>query len=171
MKKLLIAIITVSFISCNTGNSTDSEINSSDTTASHPKQEIAAVLDSLHDGFQKGDIKQSEKYFTEDGLYFGTDPSQMWSKKQLIEYYTKHSNDSNSVSYNIISRHILLSRNGNSAIAIEQFFLGRISEKLMIRGVARLIYRNDEWKINFYSWSVIPRTADMNKINKALETP
>ena len=171
MKKLCIVLIAISLVACNHGDPLEWGINSSDTTVSHPKREIAAVLDTMHEGFQKKDFKQLESCLTDDGLYLGTDPSQVWSKKQLTEYYDSNGADSGTVTYNLISRNILLSRNNNSAIAIEQFFSGGKSEKIMLRGVARLIYRNDEWKINFYSWSMIPRNQDMNKINKALETP
>ena len=162
MKKLCIVLITISLVACHHGDPAEWGITSSDTTVSHPKREIAAVLDSMHEGFQKKDFKELENCLTEDGLYLGTDPSQTWSKKQLTEYYDSHVDDSAIVSYNLVSRNILLSRNNNSAIAIEQFFSGRISEKVMIRGVARLIYRDNEWKINFYSWSMIPRTRDMD---------
>lgn len=165
---LWLFIAGIFFMSCNNNNDSNSEISPSDTSVTFPRRAIIKVLDSMHQGFRSRNFKLMESFLTEDGLYLGTDPGEVWSKKQLSQYFNSVK-DTSEINYNILSRNILLGRNANSALAIEQYYLSAMSDKMMVRSISKLIYRDNSWKISFYSWNFIPKNEDIKKLNEALK--
>ncbi|GAC1380381.1 MAG: hypothetical protein NVSMB45_03550 [Ginsengibacter sp.] len=155
--------------SCSNNNASDTAFSQNDTSVTFPKSAITKVLDSMHHGFRTKNFKVMESFLTEDGLYLGTDPSEIWSKKQLSQYFDKNVKDTNNISYTILSRNILLGKNNNSAMAIEQYYLSTMSDKMMVRSISKLVNKDNVWKISFYSWNFIPRNEDIKKINEALK--
>ena len=168
MKYILIISLFAVLASCHSNIDSDSELTQEDTTVSHPKQEIARVLDSMHQAFKIHDYAAMESYLTEEGLFLGTDPNEIWSKKQLTDYFNGHVKDTIPLSYSINNRIILLGRRSKAALVIEQYYLNRMSEKIMVRSISRLVYEAGGWKINFYSWNMIPKNEDIQKLNNAL---
>ena len=140
-------ILTFSFLiiifSCNSGKDTDGEISTADTSSTFPRFGISKVLDSMHTGFRSRNFKLMESFLTEDGLYLGTDPKEIWSKKQLSDYFSNNVKDTTNIDYAILSRTILLGKNNNTAMAIEQYYLNTMSEKMMVRSISRLIHKED----------------------------
>ena len=163
----LLIIIIISYTSCNSDSSNDEAITSADTSTTFPRAAIIKVLDSMHQGFRTKNFKLMESFLTEDGLYLGTDPSEIWSKKQLSQYLGNVKDTSNN-NYNILSRTILLGKNSNTAMAIEQYYLSTMSDKIMVRSISKLVHRDNNWKISFFSWNFIPRNEDIKKLNAAL---
>ena len=157
------------FSACNRGNDTDGEIGSSDTSVSFPRSSIIKVLDSMHQGFRTKNFKLMESFLTEDGLYLGTDPSEVWSKKQLSQYFDKSNRASKDLNYNILSRTILLGKNSTTALCVEQYYLSTMSDKMMVRSISKVVKRDERWKIAFYSWNFIPKNEDIKKLNEALK--
>ncbi len=155
--------------SCSNNSNSDTVISQNDTSVTFPRGQINKVLDSMHQGFRTKNFKLMESFLTEDGLYLGTDPSEIWSKKQLSQYFDKNVKDTNNISYTILSRNILLGKNNNTAMAIEQYYLSTMSDKMMVRSISKLVNKDNVWKISFYSWNFIPRNEDIKKINEALK--
>ena len=167
MPLLLIALIV--FIGCDqkSGTNEKEENTNADTTAS--KREIVAVMDSVNNAFKSKDINLMLSFFTDDGMYYGTDPGEVWNKKKFTEESTKTLKDSAAnFSYDVKQRDIMLDDDANSAIVVEQFFIPMLSNKIMCRGIARLDRKGNTWRIDFYSWNMIPKNEDVPKINKAL---
>ena len=162
-------ILVILFTACNRGNETDGEIGSTDTSVNFPRASIIKVLDSMHQGFRTKNFKLMESFLTEDGLYLGTDPTEIWSKKQLSQYFDKSNRNSKDLTYNILSRTILPGKNFNTALCVEQYYLSTMSDKMMVRSISRLVKRDESWKISFYSWNFIPRNEDIKKLNEALK--
>jgi hypothetical protein len=65
-------------------------------------------------------------------------------------------------------REIRISEDGTMAIVIEQSNIPIMSEGILIRGVGHARLIKGQWKIDFYSWSLIPRNEDLGKVNKAV---
>jgi hypothetical protein len=134
------------------------------------KTQIATVLDSMHSAFQHRKFQKMMTYFSEDGYYLGSDPTELWTKKHISDYFKPHETDSATVMpYDILKRDILLNEERNSAVVVEQYYLVKMSEKVMVRAISRVSRKESGWVIDFYSWNMIPKNEDLDKINGALK--
>jgi|GEM_PF-4774689 len=134
------------------------------------KGQIATVLDSMHSAFQHRNFQKMMTYLSEEGYYLGSDPGELWTKKQLSDYFRPHETDSATVMpYDILRRDILLNEERNSAIVVEQYYLIKMSEKVMVRAISRVSKKESGWVIDLYSWNMIPKNEDIDKINGALK--
>jgi hypothetical protein len=71
--------------------------------------------------------------------------------------------------YKVDKREILIAEDGNSGIAVEQFYFKLFSPNIQWRTIFHAIKSGDAWKLDFISWSFVPRNEDIEKINKAVE--
>lgn len=134
------------------------------------KAQIGTVLDSMHSAFQHRKFSKMMTYLFEDGYYLGSDPTELWTKKQLSDYFKPHEKDSATVMpYDILRRDILLNEEGNSAVVVEQYYLVKMSDKVMVRAISRVSKKESGWMIDLYSWNMIPKNDDIDKINGALK--
>ena len=134
------------------------------------KNDITTLLDNLHQASRDKDIDFLKTVFTDDGLCLGTDPEEFWNKEQVIGI-NLHMFDDESIlfDYSIDKREIRVDPDGNSAICVEQFTWNTLSQKIPIRLIHHFIKVDDDWKLDFVSWSLIPLNADLEKLNKALK--
>lgn len=174
MKKLLFLLFTIFAVSCNDSTKTDKENPDKQSTpkadAGADNKNINAILDSMHTTLKGGLLKEFPKYLSDDGLFLGTDPGEYWTKQGLMDYMKKtFPGDTFKFVYNIEKREVLMDDAGRSALVIEQFYLPNMSRKIMVRAISRVDRKDDKWTIDFYSWNMIPRNEDIDKLNKALE--
>ena len=103
-----------------------------------------------------------------NAIVLGTDPKEVWPFSQFRDSMTKFFADTSfhGLKYDIPTHQIEV--NGNSAIIIDQYQLNDISKKVMTRNLGHARYENGKWLIDMYSWNLIPKNADIAKIDKAL---
>lgn len=131
---------------------------------------VAALLDKYNSAFNAKDAPTVIALLAEDGLYCGTDPSEIWDKKQISDRWTETLADSSLViDFAVDKREILIATDGNSAIAIEQLYSNMFTPNIPWRAIYHAVKSGENWKFDFISWSLIPRNEDLRKINKALE--
>ncbi len=165
MKKLLfLTIMAVCLSACQTATNTKPV----DTAAS--KAEVNALLDKFHSSFQSRDVTGMMNLLTDNGLFCGTDSKELLNKEEFNKQTTQSFTDAAFVpKYTLDRREIRIESDGNSGIALDQFIFHLISEKIPCRQIFHLVKINNEWKIDFASWSLIPNNEDIGKLNKALE--
>jgi len=164
MRYLQLFFIVLFFIGCQT----EPQIEPVDLTA--VENVLITQLDTLHSVMQAKDIEAYKIFLTDDGLFCGTDPEELWGKEKLVSVMAEgFANDSIVFNYSIDQREIRVAADGNSATTLEQFTVKWISEKIPIRFVSHFVKIGDDWKIDFFSWSLIPKNDDISKLNKALE--
>jgi len=134
------------------------------------KAEVNTLLETYLTAWNAKDAKSLASLITDDGLYCGTDPSEFMDKKTVTDGWTMAFADSTmNYSYKVDKREIRVASDGNSAIGIEQFTMNAISPKILARLVSHAVKTTDGWKIDFISWSLIPKNEDLGKLYKALE--
>jgi len=151
-------------------------------TACQPKTKIVAVdtaaakiavttlLDKYNSAWNARDVSTMTALLTEDGLFCGTDPSELMDKKTLSAGWTQAMSDTSmNFNYSVDKREIRIAADGNSAIAIEQFYMKAVSPKMPARLIFHVVKSGDNWMIDFLSWSLIPKNEDLVKLNNALE--
>ena len=157
-------IVLVVFIGCQPNTNTEP------VDLAVAKKAINTQLDNLHQASKDKDINFFKTVFTDDGLCLGTDPGEFWDKEQVIGI-NLHMFEDESITfdYSIDKREIRVDPDGNSAICVEQFTWNTLSQKIPIRLIHHFIKVDDDWRLDFVSWSLIPLNADLEKLNKALK--
>ena len=135
------------------------------------KDEATKAVDQLFDGFNsafsKKDAAAMGNYLSDDGLYLGTDPEEFFSKERVMQEVSTMAQDTTvNANYTIDKREIRLSPDGQMALVVEQTtvpFLGRIPARM----IGHASMKDGQWKIDFYSWNLIPKNEMLKKLSDA----
>ncbi len=134
------------------------------------KAELTVFLDEYNVAYKAMDINKMTSFCTDNAMFLGSDPSEIWNKKQITDYFMSQGLDSTmKLEFVIDRREILVAADGNSAIVVEQFILPIISPNLPVRAIDHVVKVGDGWKFDLLSWNVIPRNEDLPKLNAAFE--
>ena len=151
-------------ISCQTNTKTEQ------VDLAAVKNAVNTQMDNFYQSYKARDIDAIGNMLADDCLFCGTDPGEFWDKEQLLKLYARmFANESLDINYSIDKREIRLDADGNSVIILEQGISNPISKKIPYRGVMRWVKIGDDWKADFFSVSLIPKNADLAKLNKAIE--
>jgi hypothetical protein len=130
---------------------------------------VAELFDTYAKATKEKDYVMLDSTLAADGLFLGTDPEEFWSKEKMVEELKRMSGDStSSFDFTMDKREIRVSQDGIGAIVVEQSIIPVLSKEIYVRGVGHARIIDGRWKIDFFSWALIPRNEDMGKLNKAL---
>ena len=133
------------------------------------KAAIGVLFDKFIAAYDAGDAAGLAKFLTEDGLFCGTDPSEFMHKQEIKDGFAQLFTDSVPKVNYISERVIKVAADGNSATVVLQYLMPLISPKVPLRDVFKVVKTGDNWMIDFFSTSFIPKNEDIPKINKAVE--
>ena len=160
MKKIiyvLFILIAIGLISCQEKVDIEAE-----------KEAIENMITEFLDGMNNQDVEKMASFIQEDALVCGTDPSEFWNKENIIEIWKEMLAES-PIELNFFGEKIIkIASDGNSAIAVEQFFIPIYSPNIAWRNVYSLTKSEGKWMISFWSTALIPKNEDLGTINKAL---
>lgn len=111
---------------------------------------IDAVLDDFHDAAADGDADRYLDHFTDDGVFFGTDPGERWTKQQF-EPYVRRGFASGGWTYVPRDRTAYVSERGDVAWFDEML---DAPSGTVARGTGVLVLDDGEWKVAQYNFSV-----------------
>jgi hypothetical protein len=143
-------------------------VNQTAIDTAQARQDLNTMADELHRLFKNKDLAFVDKYMAKDGIYMGTDPSEILNYDDFRAYQQQMLNDPavNIPDYKISRRDIVI--HGTSALIIDQFLFPDISEKVMLRNISHARHENGKWVVDMYSWNFIPKNEDIPKIDRAL---
>jgi ketosteroid isomerase-like protein len=133
--------------------------------------EKAAIEDMLEDflnGIKAQDVDTMASFILEDALVCGTDPSEFWNKEEIVDLWKQMLTESPIEFKYIGDKAIKVAPDGNSAIAVDQYYIPIYSPNIPWRNVYSLTKVEDKWMISFWSIALIPKNEDLEAINKAL---
>jgi uncharacterized protein (TIGR02246 family) len=163
MKKmfLALAVVCLGLASCQQNESAPS-VSKDDATKA-----VGELFDGFNSAFNKKDATAMGNYLSDDGLFLGTDPEEFFNKQRVMQEVTNMAQDT-SVNANdtIEKREIRVSPDGQMALVVEQTivpFLGKIPARM----IGHASMKDGEWKIDFYSWNLIPKNDMLKKISEA----
>jgi hypothetical protein len=166
MKRIIYILLGTMIISSSCQNSSKPAM----VDLAAAKNDVNALLDKYNADMKSKNVDSILSLIADDGLYCGTDATELMNKSQLSDLVKQTIADTSFVmDYSVDKREILVSPDGNSAVAIEQMIIKPFSEKMPVRMVYHLIRTGEGWHFNFLSWNFIPNNDDLPKINKALE--
>jgi hypothetical protein len=155
----------------NETNATDSSVvsmNTEPTDSAQAHKDLGTLMDSVDNAFKRKDISFIENYMTKDGLYMGTDPDEIQNYDEYHNYIVNAMKDTTMKSWDFNVTRRIINAKGSSAIIVEQFMFPAISNKVMLRTISHARYENNKWVIDMHSYNVIPKNADLAKIDKVL---
>lgn len=130
---------------------------------------VGEFFDGFNSAFKKKDASAMGDFLSDDGLFLGTDPEEFWSKQRVIEEVSNMAQDTTvNANYTVDKREIRISPDGQTALVIEQMvvpFLGKIPA----RTIGHATMKDGQWKIDFYSWSLIPTNESLKKLSEAYQ--
>ena len=134
------------------------------------KVAVTELLDKYYSALNARDANTCLSFLTEDVLLCGTDPSEFWNKADASKMITQMLADTTvKFNFKIDKREIRISRDGNSAVVVDQMIANFICPKIPLRVDYHLVKKSDVWQIDFCSDNLIPYNEDLAKLNKALE--
>ena len=125
------------------------------------RADVAAVLDDFHAAAGEGDADRYLAHFTDDGVFFGTDPAERWTRQQFEPYVRDRFADGG-WSYVPRDRTLFFSADGGTAW-FDEMIDG--ASGVTARGTGVLVRRGDDWKIAQYNFSVPFPNALWDTIN------
>jgi ketosteroid isomerase-like protein len=134
------------------------------------KTAVSELLDKYYSALNTRDANTCLSFLTEDVLLCGTDPGEFWNKTDASKVVEQMLADTSmKFNFKIDKREIRISRDGNSAVVVDQMLSNFICPKIPLRIDYHLVKNNDVWQIDFCSDSLIPYNKDLATLNKALE--
>lgn len=132
-----------------------------------PSREISQMLDSLNRAAARADFNAYFSYYTEDGIFCGTDATERWDKKQFMEWSKTFFDKGKAWDFTAIDRHIYFDPSGKTA-----WFDELLSTQMNIcRGSGVVVKENNGWKLKQYILSTtVPNSlVDTVTIMKSAE--
>ncbi len=162
--KNLIVVLSLIIFACAKPAKTPVDINI-------VKGEINSMLDQFHATMIAKNAEAQAAMFTDDGIFCGTDPTEVWDKKTITDYLTKAFADTAMLinKYSIDRREIKVDDDGQCAYILDQFTMDVISTKMPIRFTGHVIKQNDKWVFDFTSFAIIPKNEEMGRLNDAIK--
>lgn len=133
------------------------------------KAEVTKTLDSLDAALKSKDAKTFLSFYTEDGMFCGTDPKELWDKEAFTkEINTMMADTANFSDMTVTKREILFDKSGNSVNVLRQF-APKWSKPIEVRSTMHLVKTDNVWRINFSSLALVPENKDIPKLSAALK--
>ncbi len=112
---------------------------------------IEAVLDDFHAAASEADEERYFAHFAPDGVFFGTDATERWTRQQFRGYAHPHFSQGKGWTYHPRDRHVAVSKGGDVAWFDELLDNAKYGE---CRGTGALQRIDGAWKIEQYHLTI-----------------
>jgi len=171
-KLLILFFLVAVIIACKTETESNEVTNNQSEQVSLVELEskVELLLDDYHEALKAENSAVLFEMFKKDIWILGTDPNEHWDVESFkIEIDKLIVDTTFKLEYELGERRIKIMPDGKSAVAIEQFTINIISEKVPVRLISQAINEDGNWKFSLISWNFIPKNEDLMKLNEALE--
>jgi len=135
------------------------------------KAEVTKTLDEIDAAFKAKDATTALSYLTDDGMYCGTDPTELWDKAAYTKLMIEMLADTTmSFNMNIDKTEIVVDKGGNSANVLRQF-ITKWSSPIYIRETMHFIKLDNKWMVDFSTYGLIPDNKDLPNITASVAKP
>lgn len=158
-------------VGCNDKKNTT--VNADGTTATvdadSTRIEVATFMDKFHEAIKNKKIEEVKGFIDINGLYCGTDPTEIFSQPSFINYLNLKLNNPaiGTIDYKIDRREMMFDENNQSAVIVDQFNMDVFTQNIPWRMVSRVVKKDDKWTIDFISFSITPDNDVVQAINIA----
>lgn len=169
---LLTLVLSLSMaVSCSDKKTTVTNADGTTVTVDQDslKIEVVTFMDKFHDALKNKKIEEIKKLIDINGLYCGTDPTEIFSQPSFINYLNLKLNNPaiGTIEYAIDRREMIFDENNQSAIVVDQFKMDVFTQNIPWRMVTRVIKKDNVWKTDFISFSITPDNDVIHAVNIA----
>jgi len=134
------------------------------------KNSVSLLADKFAKAMKEIDVDMLKSTLAEDGLFCGTDPTEVFDKESFLERFEpSFSPSTEGFVFTTKNREISVSSNGKSAIVTEQVTYPSWSPNMPIRQTFHAVKVGIDWKFDYVGWSFLANNEDVEKLNKILE--
>lgn len=131
------------------------------------KKNVEKVLDDLNSFAAKADFKNYFSLFATESTFIGTDASEIWNKKEFMDYAKPYFDKGKAWSFKSLKRNISFSKDGKYA-----WFDELLDTQMKIcRGSGILEKSGNQWKIRQYVLSMTVPNSVVNDVVKIKSEP
>lgn len=127
------------------------------------KKNVSKVLDNLNAYAAAADFKNYFDLYAEESTFIGTDATEVWNKKEFMDYSKPHFDKGKAWNFNSLKRNISFSTDGKYAWFDELLD----TQMKLCRGSGILEKIGNEWKIKQY---VLSMTIPNDVSNEVIKT-
>ncbi len=165
MKKMKILFILVAIIATGC----QPKVENQSVSLIDINETLTQLADRYMNAWNTKDMDALMALASEDGMFCGSDPSELMDKASMELMFKQVFSDTISdYRYTIDVRKIKLASDAKSAIVMEHISMPW-SPKLKMRQTFQFVKCTDEWEINFLSWGFLANNEDVPILNKTLE--
>lgn len=129
---------------------------------------VKNLLNTITSAWDHQDVETLTSLLTEDVMFYGNGPTEVYNKQQVAEGWTQMFQ--NPFKLEMIGEPVIrVAPDGNSACALQQYFMPPFSTKIPFRNGYHLIKEQDTWRILTCNTACLINDEDFPKLNKALE--
>lgn len=129
---------------------------------------INHLLDEFHDATRVFNGNLVANFLSDDCLYLGTDPSDVYNKENIAKAMNEYAMVMDKLHYEVDSRVIKVSEDGNFVVSIEEFIEPSVSRVMQLRVELHWMQIKNKWKIFVGNWAFIAEDKDLPTIDRAL---
>ncbi len=132
------------------------------------KKHVNKVLDDLNEFAANADFKNYFRLYAEESTFIGTDATEIWNKKEFMDYAKPHFDKGKAWNFKSIKRNITFSKDGKYAWFDELLE----TQMKLCRGSGVLEKIGNQWKIRQYVLSMtVPNdvSGEVIKSKSAIE--
>ncbi len=152
---LLLAATAAMLFACNT-----SAPKPDAAALAQAEAQIAATLDSFNVAAADADFDRYFDFYTEDGIFTGTDATERWDKARFMVWAKPFFDKGAAWNFTSVERHIYLDPNGEIA-----WFDELLNTQMKIcRGSGVMVKRGDDWKVQQYILSMTVPNSQLDAV-------
>lgn len=126
------------------------------------------MVNNFTDVMTTQDVDSMRTFITEDAMICGSDPSELWDKETAMKVWDEMSAGPEVDFLFLEENPLMIGPDGNSAVAIQQFYVPSMMPKIPARNIYYLTKTEGKWMIRMWSSSLIPKNEDLAKIITAV---
>ena len=156
-------------VACSDTKNSDGKTTAAISDPQSAKNDILTVADKFHAAFKSKKIVEISPLINEKGFFMGTDPEEVFNKQGFENYLTqKLTNPAiGTITYEIERREMLFEESGDGVVLIDQFTPDVFTQHIQWRMVTHLVKKDNAWKFNFISFSLVPKNNVIPAVNMA----
>jgi ketosteroid isomerase-like protein len=133
------------------------------------KAAIGKTIDNFDNAIKTQDVEALAEVLNENAMVCGTDPSEYWTKQEIVEMWREALSQGAPEFKYIDDRRIFVAPGGKSAVAVTQYIMAVWSPNIPWRQVYHLIKTEDTWEIFTINIAFVPKNEEIQAINAALD--
>lgn len=156
-------------VACNDTKNSDGKDTETSADPESAKKDIYAVADKFHEAFKSKKIVEISPLINENGFFMGTDPGEVFAKQSFENYLTKKLTNPaiGTITYEIDRREMLFEDSGDGVVLVDQFTPDVFTQNIQWRMATHLVKKDNVWKFDFISFSLIPKNDVIPAVNMA----